>query len=89
MDVALVRMLLEGIIEGRPDQFSEIEGAAAVSWLKHRVYLTPRDKGARSQYQPQIESAASATEQALSHWWRGDKGAAKRSAEEALKKLNG
>jgi hypothetical protein len=90
MDRALVRMLLQSIIDGDPSQFTESERREAVRWLEARIYLPRGDKGSsRPQHQPNIERAASATRQALAHWGRGDKESAKRDAEEALKSLDG
>ena len=85
MEAALVRMLLQSIINGDPSQFDEAEQREAVQWLERQTMLTPRDKGARPQHQLRIKRAAVSLQQALLHWEHGDPTAAKQYAEEALK----
>ena len=62
MDIAIVRMLLQSIIDGDPSD--EAEHREVLRWLKERIYLASNDKGASTpQYQPHIESAYNNTKQ--------------------------
>jgi len=45
MDGAVVRMLLQSIIDGDPSQFDESERREAISWLEERIHLTPKRQG--------------------------------------------
>jgi hypothetical protein len=89
MDAALVRVLLQSIIDSDASQFDASDYREAVHWLEERIWLTPRDKGSRPQYQPHVESAARAAQQAVTSYERGDMASAKPYAEEALKNLEG
>jgi hypothetical protein len=89
MDAAIVRMLLQSIIDGDLTQYDESEQRAALRWLRDRIYVTPRDKGAKRQHMPEIENAAREMQEALTRWHAGDKEGAKQSALAARKRLTG
>jgi hypothetical protein len=89
MDQTIVCALLEGLIDGNLSDVVDNEGEPreAVRWLKQKVSLNRPDKGSSFEFQPSVQRAANAAEQAVAHWERGEKASAKSFAEEAQRHL--
>lgn len=85
MDLTSITATLRAIASGGPTVPGEPR--AAVAWLKSKIWITPRDKGAQSQYQPHIAAAEVAARQAAACHESGDGENAKKPAQEALDAL--
>ena len=87
MNRALVNKILNAIAENTPSQFDRDEPAEAVAWLKNRIWVTPRDKGAEPQYFPEVAAACAAANQAVNRYEAGDVDEARTFALKALTAL--
>lgn len=89
MDAATVRIVLTAVAENNPSQIQPGEPAAAVAWIKQRIWIRVGDKGREPEHHTEIEASARAAEQALALFRRGDVDAARPLALEALKMFTG
>lgn len=90
MDAALVRMMLQSIIDGSLEvNFDKGEERSAIRWLKDREWMTRRDVGGEPQHFPEMAQAAALTERALSCYYAKNREVAKAHALDALRLLTG
>ena len=89
MDAATVRIVLTAVAENNFSQIQPGEPAAAVTWIKQRIWTRGGDKGREPEHHPEIEASAHAAEQALALFRRGDVDAARPLALEALNMFTG